>query len=358
LRVHRPVSIAFTWWAAASLAATVALADSPCPSPVPEALAAAEPAPDGSRPHPSFLVRGQSYRASEPITLAPSKDAPVEKVPAFYRAVPANEAFLIADAVYDEGKASYLVRSGYRYGWVKAAVLATMKIEASDNPRFDCCAEAKAKVRDDLTEVHRQRSGLGASPTVEQLVSLDARIRKIIADREECWSEGGDVPLDDSKGDALGLSIGHYTGDFDYNGKLLREAHAIDPKSPSRPITLYSTVERAGESGGVDLPDFRAAKAYLREFPKGPFAADAALKLAGAYKDAYLARHCDQHLDCVADQLDDLKDKPSKEQEAQAEKMADSYLKQAIRLRPADQELREWRDDWRECPPGYTFCAD
>jgi hypothetical protein len=357
LRVHRPVLIAFAWWAAGALAATVALADNPDPSACREVPTATAPTPDGSRPHPSFLVPGQSYLASEPITLARSKDAPVEKVPANDRAVPANEAFSIADAVYDEGKDSYLVRSGYRYGWVKAAVLATMEVEASDVPPFDCCWRAKAKVRNDLTEVHRQRVELGPSPTVERLVALDARIRRILAEREEC-SRDGDIPLDESKGDALGLSIGHYTAAFDYNGKLLREAHAIDPKSASRSITLYSTVERAHEYGGVDLPDFRAAKAYLREFPNGPFAADAALKLAGAYKDAYLTRHCDHHLDCVADQLDDLTDKPSKEQEAQAEKMAESYLKQAIRLRPADQKQREWRDDWRECPPGYTFCAD
>ena len=358
---RRHILIAVTLLAAASLPGAEALANDALPPPVvgapavPSALAACSPQ-EGNCVDARFLVRGQSYRASEVIALAPFRDAPAEKVRTYNQSIPPLTAFSISDVVFDVDPPWYLVTIRFGYGWVSSTLLAVAKIEPLDNPRFDCCAGEKARVRESLDKVYRQRNELGKSPSVEQLVALDANIRKILRERPTCW---GDTPLDESKGEAIGLSIGHYSGAFEYSGKLLREAHAIDPKSASRSRTLYSTIERVVASSQTpDLPDFRAAKSYLHEFPRGPFAAEASLKLAGAYKDAYLTRHCDHHLDCVADQLDDLKDKSPSEQKIYSKKTAESYLQQSLRLRTPDQHLREWNDGWQECPPSYDFCAD
>ena len=163
----------------------------------------------------------------------------------------------------------------------------------------------------------------------------------------------------------IGVSVEHYSVTFSYSGKLLAEAHRIDPNSGFRSHTLFSTVlDYSDPTDDWDLPNFNAARAYLREFPKGPFAPDAAMVLAGAYKDAYWGLHLDQsemEIDsyaCVADQLGDLKDKSRSAQETYAKKMAESYFRQAFRLRKPNQEQRYWYDNWRRGHPTYDYCPD
>jgi hypothetical protein len=62
--------------------------------------------------------------------------------------------------------------------------------------------------------------------------------------------------------------------------------HKINPRSPSRSFTLYSTVFPKGEDVG-DIPNVEAARAYLREFPEGPFASDVYVDLAHFRDDLY-----------------------------------------------------------------------
>jgi hypothetical protein len=71
-----------------------------------------------------------------------------------------------------------------------------------------------------------------------------------------------------------------------YSGKLLREAHAVDGQA-FRSYTLYSTLFTEDGEDGSQPPDPAAAKAYLREFPRGPFAIHANLALARFYEDLF-----------------------------------------------------------------------
>jgi hypothetical protein len=72
-----------------------------------------------------------------------------------------------------------------------------------------------------------------------------------------------------------------------YSGKLLREAHAINPRSPLRGYTAYSTIFDAdGETGnGIPIPS--AGNQYLAEFPDGPFVLEAHWVMAGFYDDLF-----------------------------------------------------------------------
>ena len=45
----------------------------------------------------------------------------------------------------------------------------------------------------------------------------------------------------------IGLSIGHYSDAIEYSGKLLYDAHKIDPNSPYRRYTLFSMVNYIGD---------------------------------------------------------------------------------------------------------------
>lgn len=225
------------------------------------------------------------------------------------------------------------------------------------------CAADQAHVRVELDRVHRDYRSMGSSPAAAKLVALDARLRKLVGNRLMCSHE--DTALEKASDAAIGISVEHYSVMFWYSGKLLAKAHRINPNSPLRSRTLYSTVEQySASSTSWDLPDFQAAKAYLREFPDGPFADDAALILAGAYKDAYWGLHLDQsRMDidsyaCVADRLGDLKDKPRAAQAVYAKKMADRYFRQVFSRRAPNEHERYWYDSWREGHPTYDYCPD
>lgn len=69
-------------------------------------------------------------------------------------------------------------------------------------------------------------------------------------------------------------------------GKLLREAHRLDPKA-YRSYTLYSTVFSAEGEAGDEIPSPTAAEAYLKEFPSGPFVVQTHLALAHFYADLF-----------------------------------------------------------------------
>jgi len=246
------------------------------------------------------------------------------------------------------------------------ALFATgMTSHAEGRQALEACARDHRQTRTEIDRVHRQYLSIEESPDVARLVVLDDRLRKLLRNRPDCREEDDSGKEKPSDG-VIGISIEHYSGSFAYSGKLLAEAYRLSPNSPYRSSTLFSTVEQYSDASSAswDVPNFQAAKIYLREFPDGPFAADAALILATGYKDAYWGLRqesadigIDQYA-CVADRLGDLKGKSHDAQLEYAKKMADRYFSQAFRRREPNSHEKYIYESWIDGDPSYSYCPD
>jgi hypothetical protein len=162
--------------------------------------------------------------------------------------------------------------------------------------------------------------------------------------------------------EALGLSGAVFEPDvLTYSGKVLREAHTINSRSAYRRYTLYSTVFPDAKDAGP-FPDFDAARAYVREFPQGPFAADAYLELGHFRDDLFkvirgiLANDVpDYKQDCFAPYLTK---QPYRDQLRAAQNSGVANYRRVLALRPTDQRAREGlaelskgtSEEWSFCP--------
>jgi len=143
----------------------------------------------------------------------------------------------------------------------------------------------------------------------------------------------------------LGLLRASFEPDLlNYSGKMLRDAHRINPRSPYRRYTLYSTLFPRGEDVG-EIPALGAARSYLREFPRGPYAADVNLVLAHFQDDLYKllrdmlkGQEADYKKECYGPYLSS---KPYREQLRAARDLGVVYYRRVLALRPKETRAGE-----------------
>lgn len=147
-------------------------------------------------------------------------------------------------------------------------------------------ASGQHQVAAELNRIYREYTTQRENPNVADLVRLNQQLRALFP--HNSWESRPPVEAEyyKSEYESLGISQALFDSDFlTYSGKLLREAHALNPNSPYRSYTLYSTVFEHGEEDSVPSPE--AAQAYVREFPSGPFIVHAYAALAYFYDDLY-----------------------------------------------------------------------
>jgi hypothetical protein len=129
-----------------------------------------------------------------------------------------------------------------------------------------------------------------ATPTVDTLVALDRALRLAVpcchAEHARRQTQG---VVWQTAWARVGVEWNGWDPDVvEYNGRLLREAHERDPWS-RRSETLYAaTYPRNGPEATettYGVPDRDTLELYLRAFPRGPHAIDAARLLAFLYSD-------------------------------------------------------------------------
>ncbi len=123
-------------------------------------------------------------------------------------------------------------------------------------------------VEKEVTRLHNDYVRIFPKSLVPRLVELDTKIREFVRSSRK-WEEGYRNLWKDTDKE-LGLNIGHYSDLYEYNGKFLKMAHSINPRSGLRKYTLFSDIN--SEDCWVGNPDnLKAAFNYLKEFPTGPF---------------------------------------------------------------------------------------
>lgn len=207
-----------------------------------------------------------------------------------------------------------------------------------------------------LRQAHEQYLEARAARDVARLAIVDGDLRAVMAIRPYVGYRAFR-----SGYEALGLRRMPFESELlAYDGKVLREAHAIDPDSPARPHTLFSTIFPQGEAD-VDVPDLAAARSYLREFPEGPFAADVHVLLGHFHNDLYKAIR-------AGDALVDYKRAcfgrfttaaPVEAQLEAAHRNGVAHYRQGLALRPRDQRARRAMQALTDGTTNtWYFCAD
>jgi hypothetical protein len=211
-----------------------------------------------------------------------------------------------------------------------------------------------------LERIYKEYSSSRGQLNVSRLVLLDQELRRLLP----LWTWEGPPALSKnyrSEYETIGVTPMLFEPDsLAYSGKLLLEAHKRDPKI-RRSYTLYSTVFGEEEEGGMPSP--QAAKAYLQEFPSGPFAFRAHLALANFYSDLFqvireeeagVAR--DYKYDCYQKYI--VKG-PLVPQRTDTQAQAVEHYLAVTRLMPKVKELAEWLAEMRTGKiNGWHYCAD
>jgi hypothetical protein len=217
-------------------------------------------------------------------------------------------------------------------------------------------AQRAASVETMLRRAHQQYIEAHASRDVARLATIDGDLRVVLAIRPPVR-----FAVFRDEYEVLGLQRMVFEGELlAYDGKVLREAHALDPHSGARPFTLFSTIFPHGEAY-VEVPNVAAARTYLREFPEGPFAADVHLVLGDFYDDLYKAIR-------AGDALVDYKracfgrfvsSAPAEAQLEAAQRAGLSHYRRGLALRPFDARARQaLRALETGTTNGWHFCAD
>ena len=191
---------------------------------------------------------------------------------------------------------------------------------------------------------------------------LDQELRRLVP--HWIW----DGPFASSKGfrpiyESIGVTRALFEPELlTYSGKLLVEAHRRDPKV-RRSYTLYATV--FGEDGEVGhaLPSLDAGRAYLREFPTGPFAVHVHLALATFYADLFkvvqrelAGEPRDYKYDCFRAHLSGAS---LVAQRRRAQEAAVQHLAVVVGIRPEVRMLARWLAEMRAGrSEGWHYCGD
>ena len=216
-----------------------------------------------------------------------------------------------------------------------------------------------------MEQMLREYRQIQAAPDVGKLVRIDDKMRDLI---EEMQSEHRQSLGWDSKYAVIGVDQGD--GLLVYSGKLLAEAHRLNPNSPYRDRTLCSKIIDHGGYGA--MPDLKTLNVYLKEFPEGYCARDAQRNLATFFSDLHAVLvelqdpkyEKDYKYECFAPYINKL---PYKQQEQRARTSAIAHFKKVL----ASKKLRRsvyWSDEYvREKLNGLTngeefhgwfWCAD
>jgi hypothetical protein len=189
--------------------------------------------------------------------------------------------------------------------------------------------------------------------TVQALVSLDAQMRGL-GTMELSWKP---------EYAELGLFLNIHTKRICYSGKLLADAHRIDPDSGLRQSTLYAEVLPLRKSY-IGMPNPEAALLYLDEFPSGPFATEVLLVLANFHKDLLIAlkriesqgRLVSYKRTCYGPYMTD---EPLAQQAEQVQAAAVSYYQRVLAREPANRTAKRFLDQIEEGTVStWSYCSD
>lgn len=229
---------------------------------------------------------------------------------------------------------------------------------------LSCTFSNAASYAQRLERIFQDYQALGKPKDIQRLVELDAELKKL---EREVQDKGIMPEFFKKKHKLIGVEGDHQSDQMVYSGKLLVEAHKINPNSPYREQTFFSTVENKSKYGFGEMPNVSQAKKYLLEFPEGTFAGEVNVILGSFYDDkAKVLRDLsdpkyekDYKYDCFKEYLS--KDS-YQTQLVKARRSAISHLSKAITQTTDLAKKKRIREELVEVKngtsSGWYWCAD
>jgi len=214
-----------------------------------------------------------------------------------------------------------------------------------------------------LRQLEAQFARTQKNKTVEALVSLDSALRAFVDSIYKAFPYQDHTRFWNDRYAKLGLHLGYFTPYFGYSEQFLVEAHAINPSSPLRAYTLYSTIMGIQTSDGLgEMPGLDSAFQYVREFPTGPFAKDVYLIIANFYKDLFMVLRDgkqgddDYKYDCFEEYIDQS---PIQQQRDRTQRLAIEFYEKVLKLDPANSYARDILSEvCQGTVSSWSYCAD
>lgn len=212
-----------------------------------------------------------------------------------------------------------------------------------------------------LHRIYQNYLSMAQSPDISSLVSLDHDLRQMFNCSWDILKRATDSGGFHEEYRAIGISIGHYSDVIGYSGKLLLEAHKLDPVSSFRNYTLYSFANCDAED--CSMPNIDSARLYVKQFPNGPYIYEVYSTLGRFYDDLYKEikrvkanEGYDYKYDCYGPYVTA---EPLKNQLARAQKRGIYYYGKAIQRHPKDNVMRGNLIDLQNgTTSGWFFCSD
>ena len=212
-----------------------------------------------------------------------------------------------------------------------------------------------------LHRIYQNYLSMAQSPDISRLVSLDHDLRQMFDCSWDILKRVTDSGAFHEEYRAIGISIGHYSDVIGYSGKLLLEAHKLDPVSSFRSYTLYSFANCDAED--CSMPNIDSARLYVKQFPNGPYIYEVYSTLGRFYDDLYKEikrvkdnEGYDYKYDCYGPYVTA---EPLKNQLARAQKRGIYYYRKAIQRHPKDAVMRGNLIDLQNgTTNGWYFCSD
>lgn len=219
-------------------------------------------------------------------------------------------------------------------------------------------------VSSSLSGILKEYEATRATPTVGDLVQLDRRLRELLPRIN--WEHRLPVSARsyDPRFSAIGVAPHLFDRDsIGYSGRLLLEAHALDPRSTLRSHTLFSEVFGPAGEMSNEVPVAARAEGYLAEFPNGPFAVDATAALAHFYDDLFKVirleesgRRVDYKHACYKPYLSG---RPLHEQRLAAQEAGVKLYRRLVDLLPANPGVKQQLAALSTgTTSGWFYCAD
>lgn len=254
----------------------------------------------------------------------------------------------------------YLRRHLVRWGNFLGAWLLVGISLLGSNAQEKVDPSLNAELSQELRELYQAYQAVHGEKAIEKLVQLDARLRHLEPKLEGQRQLGIDEypPCWRSDYSQMGLFFG-YNGDLRYSGKLLVDAHQINPNSPFRKYTLFSEIFGDNRYTLGVMPNIKAAFQYEREFPAGPFIQQTDIVIADFFKDLYMVlrdRTPDYKYDCFKPYIEK---RPIPEQLGRAKRIALKYYVRVLKREPTNELAFRFHAELTDGSiNSWSYCAD
>lgn len=232
-----------------------------------------------------------------------------------------------------------------------------------------CVSAAAETYQQRLDRILVEYQALPKTSDVSRLVALDRQLDSLAKEIQKNDRSGASAKIWKKEYEAIGVYVGHYSDQIGYSGKLLVEAHAINPNSPYREYTLFTTLLGEGTFHGLgEMPNIEAAKKYIREFPKGPFAAKTYAIIGSFYDDLSKVimgqiedskNNKDYKYDCFSKYLTN---EPYQTQLKMARALAIENLEKSLAMTTEVEQREHLRQELQDIKDGdlysWYWCAD